>query len=61
MPIITVKLVEGKPEDQKQQLVQDITRVTVDAFKIEPERVVVLLEEIAPSCWARGGISMSGK
>ena len=59
MPFISVKLVQGKPEGQKQRLLKEITRVTADELSIDANKVVVVLEEISAHQWARGGITVS--
>lgn len=59
MPIINVHLVEGRSDEQKKRLIAGLTQATIDALEVSPEKVVVLLEEVLPSHWAKGGVRIA--
>lgn len=41
MPIVTVRLMEGRTVEQKRKLVKDITDAVVKHIQVEPARVIV--------------------
>ena len=41
MPIVTVRLMEGRTVEQKRELVKDITDAVVKHIQVEPDRVIV--------------------
>lgn len=59
MPFITVKMLEGRTQDQKRRIVEGITSVVAEACGIEPDRIHVFLEDMAADSYARGGIRAS--
>jgi 4-oxalocrotonate tautomerase family enzyme len=54
MPIVTVELWEGKPAEQKNQIIKDIT-ATFLKLGISPEHIHVILKENPKRNWAIGG------
>ena len=45
MPIITIKIAQGRSIDQKRELVKSITNSVVTSLDVKPEWVSVLIEE----------------
>ena len=61
MPIVTVKMIEGRTDEQKRELVEQVTEAvskTVDAPK---ENVFIVIEEMKKSDYAIGGVRLSDK
>lgn len=51
MPHVIVKLWPGKTEDQKKQLVENITKNVCEDLGSKPESVSVSIEEVSPDNW----------
>ncbi len=56
MPMIDVKLLEGRSVDQKRKLVAGITDVVVQSLGVAPETVRITLIEMARDNFAVAGI-----
>ncbi|MEQ8200775.1 MAG: 4-oxalocrotonate tautomerase [Syntrophomonadaceae bacterium] len=55
MPIINIKMLEGRSLEQKRELVQALTRETVRILNIKPEVVEMVIEEYPRTNWASAG------
>lgn len=55
MPIINLKIAKGRPEEKKQELVKEITKVTAEILDIKPEWITILIDEYEHENWASGG------
>ncbi len=55
MPVVIVKMWEGRTLDQKRGIVKGITDTFVNVAKTAPDAVTVILEEYSKSNWAKGG------
>lgn len=56
MPIVTVKLLEGRTEEQKKALVEKVTEAVVETVNTKPEAVTIVIEEMSKSHYATGGV-----
>lgn len=45
MPTIFVNMLEGKTQEQKEQLVRKMTDVAVDVLQARPEKVSIFIQE----------------
>ena len=55
MPLVTVKVVEGKTIEQKRALVKDITEAVVKDFEVPPSAVTIDIVDISRENLAIGG------
>jgi 4-oxalocrotonate tautomerase len=55
MPTYHVEMLEGRTVEQKKQLVEAITRVSVEILGGQRESVDVLITDIKGENWATGG------
>ncbi|MDH4451114.1 MAG: 4-oxalocrotonate tautomerase [Rhodoferax sp.] len=55
MPTYHVEMFEGRSPEQKQQLVEEVTRVTVQTLGCSPESVEIIITEVKRENWATGG------
>lgn len=55
MPVVIVKLWEGRSEEQKQALAKGITDLIQQETGAKPEATVVIFEDVAKSDWATAG------
>jgi 4-oxalocrotonate tautomerase len=56
MPIIDIKLFEGRTLEEKRDLVQAITKAVVETLKTKPEKVRITLEEMDKRNHSVGGV-----
>ncbi len=61
MPIVEVKMLEGRTDDQKRKLVKEITEVICRTIDSTPEKVRVFLNEMPKKHYAIGGVLESDK
>ncbi|WP_456273010.1 2-hydroxymuconate tautomerase [Bacillus sp. AK031] len=61
MPYITVKMLEGRNEDQKKALVEKVTAAVSETTGAPEENIVVFIEEMNKDHYAVGGKLFSDK
>ncbi|MCZ0702547.1 4-oxalocrotonate tautomerase [Natronobacillus azotifigens] len=59
MPYVTVKLLEGRTEEQKKNLVEKVTDAVVETTGASKEKVVVFIEDMSKNHYAVGGKRLS--
>lgn len=59
MPVVTVKMLEGRTDDQKRALVEKVTDAVVETTGASPEKVSIIIEEMSKSHYAVSGKRMS--
>ncbi len=60
MPVVTVDMWEGRPIEQKKQLVEGITSVMKEKLGISPEHLTIIIRDVPKHNWATGGKLASG-
>lgn len=55
MPFVSVKLLQGRTTEQKQELARRITEDVVEVLKTSPEAVWVTFEELPGEDWTVAG------
>ncbi|MGW2342269.1 tautomerase family protein [Streptomyces sp. NPDC001661] len=55
MPVVTVDWWTGRSEDDRARTVERVTRAVADGAHCPPEAVTVILREVEPSHWGKGG------
>ena len=55
MPLIVVKMLEGRSTEQKRRLVREITDVVVKFTGAPEAQVDVIIEDYPRENWAKGG------
>ncbi|UOR11212.1 2-hydroxymuconate tautomerase [Halobacillus amylolyticus] len=55
MPIITVQMLEGRSDDQKQALVEKVTDAVTDTTGARKEAVTVVIEEMSKQNYGVAG------
>jgi 4-oxalocrotonate tautomerase len=56
MPIVEVKLLEGRTKAMKATLIKAVTDAVETSLGVPRESIRVLLVEIAPEHWGAGGV-----
>jgi len=60
VPIVRIELTdENVTREQKRQLVQGVTDLLHDVMNKHPERIYVLIDEVAVDNWGGGGLLVS--
>jgi 4-oxalocrotonate tautomerase len=61
MPYVTVKMLEGRTEEQKRNLVEKVTAVVSETTGAPVENVVVFIEDMPRNHYAVAGVRLSDK
>ena len=61
MPFIMVKMLKGRDQEQKRQLVKTITDAMVDICDAKPDGTMVVIEEVEKDHWSREGVLISDR
>jgi 4-oxalocrotonate tautomerase len=61
MPYVTVKMLEGRNEDQKRALVEKVTDAVSETTGAAKENITVFIEEMSKNHYAVGGVRASDK
>jgi 4-oxalocrotonate tautomerase len=61
MPYVTVKMLEGRTEEQKRNLCEKVTEVVAETTGAPVENVVVFIEEMPKNHYAVAGKRLSDK
>lgn len=59
MPLVQVSLAAGRPPDQIRELITEVHDAVVRATGTDPARVRVLVQELPPTHWAAGGVTLA--
>lgn len=55
MPLIDVRLIEGRPEEVIRDLIEAVTSSVETSLGVPRESIRVLVEEVPPERWSVGG------
>lgn len=61
MPIVRIEMWEGRTNEQKENLIKEVSKAVSKTLKIPPEQVFVLLYDVPKSHWGVAGIPASRK
>lgn len=61
MPRVRVEWLEGRTQEQRQRLADEITRAVAEIALVAPEQVTVLFDEIPRHLQAKGGVFWSDR
>jgi 4-oxalocrotonate tautomerase len=56
VPLIVVKMLEGRSVEQKRRLVREMTNAVVKYTGAPEEQVDVIIEDYPKENWAKGGV-----
>lgn len=59
MPIVTVKMLEGRTDDQKRALVEKVTAAVSETVNAPIETISVYIEEMAKNNFGKAGVRIS--
>lgn len=58
MPLIQIHMMEGRPADKKEQLIQEVSQTVSEVLEAPLETVRVLINEIPSDHWGIAGQSV---
>ncbi|RMA93134.1 tautomerase family protein [Hydrogenothermus marinus] len=61
MPYVNVKVAGKLTKEQKQKIVEGITKVLQDVANKPPEAIYIVIDEVERENWAKGGKLLSDK
>lgn len=61
MPYVTVKMIEGRTDEQKRALVEEVTKAVSKTVNAPIENVTVFIEEMSKSNYGVAGVLFSDK
>ncbi|MBO0958555.1 4-oxalocrotonate tautomerase [Neobacillus sp. MM2021_6] len=61
MPYVTVKMLEGRSEEQKRALVEKVTAAVSETTGAPTGNITVFIEEMSKNHYAVGGVRASDK
>jgi 4-oxalocrotonate tautomerase len=61
MPIVRIELWEGRTLEQKDALIQNVTKAVEKSIGVKPEDVIVILNEVHKDHWGVAGKRSSRK
>lgn len=61
MPYVTVKMLEGRNEEQKKALVEKVTAAVAETTGAPAENIVVFIDEMTKNHYGVGGKRLSDK
>lgn len=59
MPLVTIKMLDGRSEEQKKALVEKVTEAVTETTGASKEAVIVVIEEMTKNHYAVGGKRLS--
>lgn len=59
MPYVTIKLLEGRSEEQKKAMIEKVTAAVSETSGAPEEKIVVFIEEMSKNHYAVGGKRLS--
>ncbi|MFM0006852.1 4-oxalocrotonate tautomerase family protein [Paraburkholderia dipogonis] len=61
MPIALIKILEGRSPEKKRRLIESVSQAMAESLDMPIEGVRVLVEEVPPDCWGRGGKTVADR
>ncbi|OGC29429.1 hypothetical protein A2311_05895 [candidate division WOR-1 bacterium RIFOXYB2_FULL_48_7] len=55
MPIIRIEMWKGRDEQTKGKLIAEVTKTVCEVAKCQPEKVIVVIEDIPKENWGEAG------
>jgi len=59
MPYVTIKMLEGRTEEQKKALVEKVTEAVAETTGASKDKIVVFIEEMSKNHYAIAGKRLS--
>jgi 4-oxalocrotonate tautomerase len=59
MPLVEISMFTGRDDETKERMIKEVTDAVVRTSGAPPEAVTVIIRDVSPSDWARGGVPYS--
>jgi 4-oxalocrotonate tautomerase len=59
MPYINIKIVKGSTPEEKEKLIEGLTRVVSETLNKNPQMTYVVIDEVETDHWGVGGESVT--
>ena len=59
MPIIQVNILEGRTDEQKENMIRKVTDALCETMNVQPSAVRIMINEMKPQHFARDGQSIA--
>ena len=59
MPFLQMHMIEGRSDEKKKELIQELTETVCRVLEADPQAVRVELIEVPPENWGIAGVPMS--
>ena len=59
MPFLQMHMIEGRPDEKKKELIEELTETVCKVLEADPQSVRVELIEVPPENWGIAGVPMS--
>ncbi|MFC4766448.1 2-hydroxymuconate tautomerase family protein [Effusibacillus consociatus] len=57
MPLVRIELLEGRTDEMKSKMIQEVTAAMARSLQIEEDAVDIIIQEIKRKDWATGGVT----
>lgn len=57
MPIVQIQLLEGRTDEQKENIIAQVTDALVETAEVSAQQVRVIITEVSPKHWGVAGKS----
>lgn len=61
MPIALIKILEGRGPEKTRRLIERVSQAMSEALDMPVENIRVLVEEVPPHLWGRGGKTVADR
>lgn len=57
MPLVRIELFEGRTDNEKEEMIREVTNAMAASLKIDKDDVDIIIQEIKKKDWATGGVT----
>ncbi|MFE4430541.1 4-oxalocrotonate tautomerase family protein [Peribacillus butanolivorans] len=61
MPIVEMKIIEGRDQEIKNRLIENVTQTVSETLGVSPESIRILIYDIPSTHWAIGGETVQNR
>jgi 4-oxalocrotonate tautomerase len=56
MPIATIQMIEGRSEEQKRRIIENVSRTLAESSDSPLEAVRIIIQEVPATNWGKAGV-----
>ncbi|MCA8093460.1 2-hydroxymuconate tautomerase family protein [Burkholderia anthina] len=61
MPIALIKIMKGRSPEKRRRLIESVSQAMAESLEMPIDGVRVLIEEVPPENWGRGGKTVADR